>query len=90
MQEINSNKSYECNKEFICLLTEDAEERLQEVKDIIYLFWNCIDYEDTAPEFTNKQIFILLKILARNINFIFSELFYPGGLLNKRDINKIN
>ncbi|EKK2768253.1 TPA: hypothetical protein KZS43_002568 [Escherichia coli] len=90
MQEINSNKSYECNKKFICLLTEEAEDRLQEVKNIIFLFCNCIDYEDTTPAFTNKQIYTLFEMIARNIDFIFSDSFYPGGLLNKRDINQIN
>ncbi|EOM2950282.1 hypothetical protein ACNB5P_002231 [Escherichia coli] len=90
MQEINSNKSNECNKQFICLLTEEAEERLQEVKNIILLFCYCINCEDTEPGITNKQIFSFLEMLNRNIDFIFSELFYPGGLFNKRDINQIN
>ncbi|EJG7682542.1 TPA: hypothetical protein L7308_002347 [Escherichia coli] len=90
MQEINSNKSYECNKQFTCLLTEEAEDRLQEVKNIILLFCNCLDCEDTSTRFTNEQLFRLFEMLARNIDFIFSDSFYPGGLLNERDINKIN
>ncbi|EEZ5177671.1 hypothetical protein C3U77_000152 [Escherichia coli] len=86
MQQINHNNGNKHNGKFICLLTEDGEDRLQETMNIVSLFCGCTDYNDNHTTITNKQLFSFLEVIWRNIDFVLSESFYPDKLLTKEKI----
>ncbi|EIX4510163.1 hypothetical protein MKI77_004146 [Escherichia coli] len=86
MQQNKHNYDHEANEKFICLLTEEAEDRLRCVKSMSELLCLGTEYNDKQYQGTNKQIFHFTEMICREIDFILANSFYPGGLIDKRNI----
>ncbi|HBQ4881971.1 TPA: hypothetical protein L7414_005067 [Escherichia coli] len=88
MQQNKDNYFDQNNEQCVCLLTEDADERLHELNQFISFLCCCIQCNDDGNHITNRELVSIFSMIHRSIEFVLSNMIYPGGLITKSDIKK--